>query len=182
MSDTSHSGQQSDFNKDLLNTLIHADPYQTTRELASEMGCDHATIVQHLQSMGKVQKLGVWVQHILAQDNKNQHIAICASLLACHCLARHQHQSFLSCIVTGDEKWCLYVNFKQRKEWLSPDKQATPRAKTHLHSRKTMLCIRWDMEGIIHYECFERNLTIASERYCQHLRRLEKATQQKRPG
>ena len=32
-----------------------------------------------------------------------------ASLLARHRLAREQHRPFLSCIVTGDEKWCLGV-------------------------------------------------------------------------
>jgi hypothetical protein len=88
--------------------------------------------------MGKVQKLGAWVPHVLTQDNKNQRVAICASLLACHHLAR-QHQPFLSCNITGDEKWCLYINFKQRKEWLSPDKQATPCVKPDLHPRKTIL-------------------------------------------
>jgi histone-lysine N-methyltransferase SETMAR len=45
-----------------------------------------------------------------------------------------------------------------------------------------MLCIWWDMEGVIHYELRERNLTVAAERYCQQLRHLEKAIQQKRPG
>jgi hypothetical protein len=58
------------------------------------MGCDHSTIARHLQSMGKVQMLGVWVPHILTQDNKNQLAAICAPLLACHRLARQQHQIF----------------------------------------------------------------------------------------
>jgi histone-lysine N-methyltransferase SETMAR len=38
------------------------------------------------------------------------------------------------------------------------------------------------MEGIIHYELLERNLTVTAERYCQQLRRLEEAIQQKRPG
>jgi transposase len=171
MSDTPRSEQPSHFNEDLLNALIHADPCHTTRELTSEMGCDHATVVRHLQSMGKVQKLGVCAPHILTQANKNQRVAICASLLACHPLAR-QHQSFLSRIVTGNEKWCLYVNFKQRKEWLSPEKKPTPRTKPDLLPRKTMLCIWWDMERIINYELLERNLTVTAERYCQQLRRL----------
>jgi hypothetical protein len=100
--------------------------------------------------MGKVKKLGVWVLHILTQDSKNQGVAIWAFFLARHRLARQQYQYFLSRIVTGDEKLCLYVNFKQRKEWLSPDKQATPRAKPDLHPRKTMFCIWWDMEGTVH--------------------------------
>jgi histone-lysine N-methyltransferase SETMAR len=45
-----------------------------------------------------------------------------------------------------------------------------------------MLCIWWDMEGTIHYELLERNLTVTAERHCQQLRRLEEAIQQKRPG
>jgi hypothetical protein len=38
------------------------------------------------------------------------------------------------------------------------------------------------MEGIIHYELFERNLTVTAECYWQQLRRLEEAIQQIRPG
>jgi hypothetical protein len=38
------------------------------------------------------------------------------------------------------------------------------------------------MEGIIHYELLERNLTVTADRYCQQLRRLEQAIQQKHPG
>jgi hypothetical protein len=45
-----------------------------------------------------------------------------------------------------------------------------------------MLFIWWNMEGIIHYELLERNLTITAERYCQQLLHLEEAIQQKRPG
>jgi histone-lysine N-methyltransferase SETMAR len=38
------------------------------------------------------------------------------------------------------------------------------------------------MEGIVHYELLERNLTVTDESYCQQLRSLEEAIQQKRPG
>jgi hypothetical protein len=38
------------------------------------------------------------------------------------------------------------------------------------------------MEGIVHYELLERNLTVTAERYCQQLRLLEEAIQQERPG
>ena len=51
-----------------------------------------------------------WVSHALGQNNKNQQLAISASLLARYWLAREQHRQFLSCIVTGNDKWCLYVN------------------------------------------------------------------------
>ena len=48
------SGRTSKFDEDRLNTLIHNDPHQNTRELANVMNCDHSTIVRHLHSMGKV--------------------------------------------------------------------------------------------------------------------------------
>ena len=90
-SDTPRSQRPSGFDEDRLNTLIHNDPRQCTLELANVMNCDHSTIVRHLHSMGKVQKSGVWVPHALSQNHKNQRVAICASLLARHRLAREQH-------------------------------------------------------------------------------------------
>ena len=104
ISDTARSGTPLEFDEDVLNTLIHNDPLQCTWELANVMNCGHSTIVRHLHSMGKVKKLGVWVPHVLSQNHKNQRGPLCAYLLARHRLAR----SFLSCIVIGDEKWCLY--------------------------------------------------------------------------
>ncbi|KFD49132.1 hypothetical protein M513_09956 [Trichuris suis] len=57
----------------------------------------------------------------------------CSSLLARHRQAVAHRRPFFSQIITGDEKWCLYVNMKQTKEWLSPGKDPTPRAKPKLH-------------------------------------------------
>ena len=112
---------------------IHNDPCQCTRELANVMNCDHSTIVRHLHSMGKVKKSGVWLPHALSQNHKNQRVVICASLLTLHRIAREQHRPFLSCIVTGDEKWCLYANIKKRKEWLSPNKRRMSEMFQFLH-------------------------------------------------
>uniref|UniRef100_A0A914HSH7 Mos1 transposase HTH domain-containing protein n=1 Tax=Globodera rostochiensis TaxID=31243 RepID=A0A914HSH7_GLORO len=40
----------------------------------------------------------------------------------------------------------------------------------------------WDMEGVVHYEMLGRNETVNAELYCQQLRRLDQALQQKRPN
>ena len=104
ITDVPRSGKPSWLDEDRLNTLIHNDPRQCTRQLANVMNCDHSIIVRHLHSMGKVQKSGVWVPHALSQNQKNQRVDICTSLLARHRLAREQHRPLLSCIVTGDEK------------------------------------------------------------------------------
>lgn len=145
------------------------------------MDCDHSTIVRHLKSNGKVQKLGTWVPHLLSQDNKDARVKACTELLNRHQTAVYRKRPFLRLIVTGDEKWCLYANIKQRKEWLSPDKHASPRVKQDLHPAKRMLCVWWDWQGIIHSELLKNKQTINSELYTEQLRRVNEAMQQKRP-
>jgi hypothetical protein len=60
------------------------------------------------------------------------------------------------------------LHFKQGNFYMSD----TPRSGRHLVG----------YGGIVHYELLERNLTVTAERYCQQLRRLEEAIQQKLPG
>ena len=45
ISDTPSSARPSGFDEDHLNTLIHNDSHQCTRELANVMNFDHSTIV-----------------------------------------------------------------------------------------------------------------------------------------
>ena len=122
ISGTPCPGRPSEFDKNRLNTLIHNDLRQCTRELANVMNCGHSTIVRYLHSNCKVKNSSVWVPHAigLSQNHKNQRVAICASLLARHRLAREHHRPFLSCIVTGDDKLCLYARIRKRKEWDVP--------------------------------------------------------------
>ena len=84
ISDTPRSRIPSVFDEDPLNTLIHNDPRQCTRELANVMNCDHSSIVRHLHSMSKVKKSGARVPHALSLKNKNERVAICATMLARH--------------------------------------------------------------------------------------------------
>jgi len=69
---------------------------------------------------GESTKTRRMVSHALSQNDKPQRSMIAAGLFAHH-KANHGHkQRFLYRIVTGDKKWCVYVNMKQWKEWLSP--------------------------------------------------------------
>ena len=109
--------------------------------------------------MGFVKKLGVWVPHELSENNKQNRLQIASQHLTCHRAIRSYKQRFLYRIVTGDEKWCLYINMKQRKEWVAPGDMSKLRVKPDLHPRKTMICVWWDWEGMVHWEMLERNAT-----------------------
>ena len=76
ISDIPRLGRLSELDEDRLNTVIHNDPHQCTRELANVVNCDHSTIMRHLHSMGNLKKMVVWVPHALSQNHKNQREAI----------------------------------------------------------------------------------------------------------
>ena len=112
------------FDADRLNTLIHNDPRQCTRVLENVLNYDNSTIVRiFCIQRARFKKLSVWVPYALSQNHKNQRVTIYASVLARHRISCEQHRPFLSCIVTGNDKWCLYV--------ISHLKPTTYRSKYH---------------------------------------------------
>lgn len=119
LDDTPRTGRPLEFDEEHLKALLKEDGHQTCRELAEKMDCGLATISRHLQSTGFTQKLGAWVPHELTEKNKEKRLTIAAQHLARHRSTRGHKQRFLHRIVTGDEKWCLYINMKQRKEWVA---------------------------------------------------------------
>ena len=110
--------------------------------------------------------------HELSKNNKENRLQIASQHFARHRATRGHKQRFLYLIVTGDEKkWCLYINMKQRKESVAPGDTPKPRVKSDLHSRKTMICVWWDWEDMVHCEMLERNATVNKELYIAQLHR-----------
>ena len=64
---------------------------------------------------------------------------------------------------------------KQRKEWVVPGDMPKPRVKPDLHPRKTMICIWWDWEGMVHWEMLERTATVNEELYIAQLHPMNEA-------
>ena len=86
--------------------------------------------------MGFAEKLGVWVPHELSGNSKENRLQIASQHLALHRATRRHKQRFLYRIVLGDEKWCLYMNIKQRKEWMAPEiRQSQELSLTSIHGR-----------------------------------------------
>ena len=176
LTDKPRSGRPVGINDEALQALLDADPRQTTRELAEQLNCSHTTVERHLHALGKVQKYGCLVPHKLSSDNLARRASICASLLY-----RQKHEPFLERIVTGDEKWVCYVNVRRRKQWLDPDQKPFPDVKSDLHPKKIMLCVWWDMKGVIYFELLNTHETINANVYSQQLQRLNEVLLQKRP-
>jgi histone-lysine N-methyltransferase SETMAR len=65
---------------------------------------------------------------------------------------------------------------------LSPGQTPIPTAKPSLHPKKVMLCVWWDMFGVIYFELLNPNQTINSEVYCRQLDQLNQSLKSKRPA
>jgi [histone H3]-lysine36 N-dimethyltransferase SETMAR len=135
----------------------------------------------------QVSKLGQWVPHRLSAANKAKRVQIATELLNRYDLGTLQ----LDSIVTGDEKWVLYVNVVRRRSWVPEGGTPTPTAKPGLHPKKCLLSFFWDTEGkvffenlfflgVVHWEIVPDGRTINAEFYCEQLDRVEAALQEKR--
>jgi histone-lysine N-methyltransferase SETMAR len=176
LEDQPRSGRPLESDVERLKALIEDNPRLTTRDLSAMLGCNQSTIDRHLHQMGKVNKLGTWVPHQLSPDNMQQRITICNFLLS-----KRDRYRFLQQIVTGDEKWVLYVNHTRKRQWLNPEDMPEPEPKNDLHPKKVMLSIWWDFQGVIYYELLPPNTTVDSKLYCTQLENLKVALQAKRP-
>ena len=102
LKDEPRTGRPSFVDDDILKAILEENPRQTTRDLAEKLNTSQSTICRHLEKMGKVCKLGVWVPHNLS-EHKATRMTIATSLLS-----RENNEPFLKNIITGDEKWITY--------------------------------------------------------------------------
>ncbi len=119
-----------------LRCLVESDPSQTTRCLASLLGCTHGTVERQLHSIGKINKYGSWVPnnpHHLNQRDLDLRAETRTLLLSKSC-----HFQWLDQMITGDEKWVLYVNHTRKRQCVDAQQQPEPDAKGELPSKKVL--------------------------------------------
>lgn len=171
------SGRPVEFDNDALKSMVESDPRLSIEELSTSLGSTWSTVQRHLNLLGKVYRQGIWIPHMLSDKNKDQRRTICTSLLT-----RLQGEQFFNRVVTGDEKWILYSNLKRTKQWLSPNERPLPTPKPNLSMKKVLLCVWWDISGILYYELLKPGDTVTAEVYCRQLDDLHSQIQKKRPA
>jgi len=94
--------------------------------------------------------------------------------------------SLLDRVVTGDETWVKHVTCETKKQsmgWGHTSSPKKPRKCLQILSvRKIMSTVFWDREGVLLVDFLESGSTINYERYCETLKRLRRAIQNKRRG
>jgi transposase len=96
-----------------LKQLIEEDPKLTTRCLAERLECSHTAVEKHLGELGRTWKYGVWIPHELSPLQLQHRVDACMELLT-----SHRNYEWLRNLITGDEKWVMYVNHTRNRQWL----------------------------------------------------------------
>ena len=174
--DEERSGRPEKIKDEELQALLDEDSTQTESQLATALGVTQANISQRLKKMGKIQKESQWVPHKLSESAIENRFNICNFLLTCY-----QEKSFLWKIVTGDGSWIHYDNPKRKKSWVDPGQPVAKVPKRDIHGKKALLCIWWDMKGVIYFELRKPGETVTADVYKQQLIKMNLALNEKRP-
>ncbi|KAF2895151.1 hypothetical protein ILUMI_11022 [Ignelater luminosus] len=92
---------------------------------------------------------------------------------------------FLRSIVTGNKTWVAhYTPETKRKfqQWRHTSSSSAKKFQTTISAKKIMAFVFWDCQGILLIEYIPQGKTIKSARYCETLKKLRRAIQNKRKG
>ena len=87
-------------------------------------------------------------------------------------MTSHRNYQWLHNLVTGDEKWVLYINYGYHRQWLGSGQTGVVTPKPDLHPKKVILSVWWGVRGIIHWKILPDGCTITANLYCQQLNRV----------
>ncbi|CAK9804076.1 Histone-lysine N-methyltransferase SETMAR [Anthophora quadrimaculata] len=177
LEDEVRSGRPSSLNTDELRIMIETNPNLTCQVLAQRFQVSDETIRLHLHKMGKKWKLSKWVPHDLSSENKLLHLNICVSLLS-----RLKSKNFLNQILTCDEKWILYSNYKRNYHWLSPNDPVPQTPKLKMTPKKILFCVWWTSRGVVHHEYLKVGQTLTVNLYSEKLQKVQEKLKQKQPS
>ena len=107
MDDSSRSGRPIEVDLDRLKQLIEDDPRLTTCCLAEQLGCSHST----MEKLGTTWKYGLWISHQLSAYIFQHRVDVYMGLLT-----SHRNYEWLRSLVTGNEKWLLYINYVRKRQ------------------------------------------------------------------
>ncbi|KAK6752778.1 hypothetical protein RB195_003903 [Necator americanus] len=111
-----------------------------------------------------------------SDGNRQRRQDICTQLLS-----RSRKFDWLDTIVTGDEKWILYVNPTPKSAWCAGDEIPDLFVKGGIHEKKVMLSVWWVVYGIYRFELLPGNAAVTADVYCAQLQRLADKIRKEHP-
>lgn len=123
-----------------------------------------------------------WVPKNLTPEHKMQRLGAALTFLQRY---HDDGDEFLDRIVTGDETWISHFTPETKQQsmhWRHSGSPVRTKFKQTLSVRKVMCTVFWDRKGILLIDFLPRGETVNADRYCETLRKLRRAIQNKRRG
>lgn len=123
-----------------------------------------------------------WVPKQLTDQHKLHRVASARQFLE---RFEQEGEKFIDSIVTGDETWVAHYTpetKRQSMQWRHTSSPTAKKFKTVISSRKIMASVFWDRKGILLIEFLPQGETVNALRYCETLKKLRRAIQNKRRG
>ena len=121
----------------------------------------------HLSELGKSWKYGVWIPYELSPHQLRLRVDTCMALMT-----SHHNYPWLHNLITGDEKWVLYVNHTRKHQWLETRQTGIETPQNDRHQRRIMLNVWWSVRRATHWELLSNGCNITTDLYCQQLDRV----------
>lgn len=160
-----------------IRNAVEANPSTSTRRLSDELGIPKTSVLRHLHSMDKVNRCCRQIPHDLTESQMKLRMETCQKLIA----NPFDHR-FIRRIVTSDEKWVYLDNPNRHNQWLNRRQLSEQVPKRERFSKKLLLCVWWNFEGVIHFEVLENNVVIDADLYCVQLDRMYMKLKEKYPA
>ena len=177
LNDEPRSGRPKTVDSEALLNAVEATPSTSIRRLSAELCIPQTSVFRHLHVLGKINKSCREVPHDLTEIQAQNRVNACRKLLE-----NPRDDRFIRQIVTCDEKWVYFSNPDKRNQWLNPGQEAEPVTKRDRFSRKALLCVWWNFEGVIHFELVPNDRAINADLYCAQLDRMYVALSEKYPA
>jgi len=123
-----------------------------------------------------------WVPRMLTEDHQRQRIDSSREFLQRY---TDENDNFLDSIVTGDETRAFHFTpetKQQSREWRHSSSLKPQKFKTTQSAGKAMASVFWDRKGVLLVDFMARGTTINADRYCETLKKLRRAIQNRRRG
>jgi hypothetical protein len=123
-----------------------------------------------------------WVPKMLTENHKKNQIGAALTFLTCY---SEKGDDFLDTIVIGDETWVFHhtpQSKQQSMEWRHTHSLTKKKFKTSTSTQKIMATVFWHRKWVLLVDFMPHGTTINAAAYCETLKRLRRAIQNRRLG
>lgn len=169
---------------DLVRNALMSDRRLTISELCTKYNSVGRATMHEIvtECLGFRKICARWVPKELTNNHKENRM-----MTSLDCLTRYEEDGdeFLDRIVTCDETWISHITPECKRDSMQWKHVTSPRVKkfkTVLSPKKVLATVFWDRRGIIHVEYLKYGNTVNAAGYCETLKRVRRAIQNKRRG